>query len=74
MTFSQMFLGLHTDAQRAIQFARSTPGISSALVGMRQVAHVVENLAISRIPPLASADYRRLFFRNSTGDAETRAR
>lgn len=52
---------LHTNAQRAIQFARSTPGISSSLVGMREVTHVMENLAISRIPPLTSAEYQHLF-------------
>lgn len=49
---------LHTDAQRAIQFVRSTPGITSALVGMREVAHVMENLVVSRVPPLTSTDYR----------------
>src|SRR5262249_42693142 len=32
--------GLTTDAQRAIQFARSTPGISVALVGMSRREHV----------------------------------
>lgn len=37
--------GPHTDAQRAIEFARSAPGITAALVGMRSSAHVAENLA-----------------------------
>ena len=32
--------GLRTDAQRAIQFTRSTPGITVALAGMSQAAHV----------------------------------
>ncbi|WP_329520238.1 aldo/keto reductase [Spirillospora sp. NBC_01491] len=40
--------GLRTDAQRAIQFARSRAGVTSALVGMRSVAHVAENLALAR--------------------------
>jgi predicted aldo/keto reductase-like oxidoreductase len=33
-----------TDAQRAIAFVRSIPGVTSALVGMRSAEHVVENL------------------------------
>src|SRR5438045_492284 len=33
--------GLSTDAQRAIQFTRSTPGISVALVGMSRREHVI---------------------------------
>jgi aryl-alcohol dehydrogenase-like predicted oxidoreductase len=47
---------LRTDAQRVIQFVRSTPGISSALVGMRDVAHVTENLVISKVPPRTPSD------------------
>jgi aryl-alcohol dehydrogenase-like predicted oxidoreductase len=56
---ARMLPGLDTDAQRAIQFTRSTPGIASALVGMRETAHVAENLAVARIPPLTSAEYQR---------------
>jgi aryl-alcohol dehydrogenase-like predicted oxidoreductase len=52
--------GLQTDAQRAIQFSRSAPGIASALVGMRDTAHVTENLAVAAIPPLTPVEYRRL--------------
>jgi aryl-alcohol dehydrogenase-like predicted oxidoreductase len=37
------FPGLRTDAQRALAFARSLP-VASALVGMRSVAHIRENL------------------------------
>ena len=37
--------GLETDAQRAIQFVRSTPGIGTALIGMKSVAHVEEKAA-----------------------------
>lgn len=43
--------GLDTDAQRAIQFARSAPGITVALVGMSRVEHVEENLKVSRVDP-----------------------
>jgi aryl-alcohol dehydrogenase-like predicted oxidoreductase len=55
----QMMPGLTTDAQRAIQFVRSTPGISSALVGMADTSHVVENLAAANVPPLTPAEYQR---------------
>jgi aryl-alcohol dehydrogenase-like predicted oxidoreductase len=44
--------GLRTDAQRALQFARSTPGISCALVGMKTPEHVDENTALLAVPPL----------------------
>jgi aryl-alcohol dehydrogenase-like predicted oxidoreductase len=57
---TSMLPGLATDAQRAIQFTRSTPGIASALVGMRDTAHVSENLTVARIPPLTSAEHQRL--------------
>jgi aryl-alcohol dehydrogenase-like predicted oxidoreductase len=43
--------GASTDAQRAIQFTRSVPGITVALVGMGTPAHVAENLAVARLPP-----------------------
>ena len=37
-----------TNAQRAIQFTRSTPGIAVALVGMGRREHVLENLGVAR--------------------------
>ncbi len=42
---------IQTDAQRAIQFVRSTPGVTTALVGMKQLKHVEENLALAGTPP-----------------------
>jgi aryl-alcohol dehydrogenase-like predicted oxidoreductase len=53
--------GTETDAQRAIQFVRSTPGIAVALVGMSNVAHVRENLALARVPPLDLDQYLSLY-------------
>lgn len=41
--------GLASDAQRALQFARSTPGITCALVGMKTPAHVEENAALAKV-------------------------
>ena len=45
------FPGLDTWAQRALQFVRSTPGITAALVGMGRRQHVAENLAVARAEP-----------------------
>lgn len=42
-----MFAGLDSDAQRAIAFVRSLP-IASALVGMKTVEHLEENLGAAR--------------------------
>jgi len=44
--------GLRTDAQRALQFARSAPGVATALVGMSTPAHADENLELVGVPPL----------------------
>ena len=33
-----------TDAQRALRFATSLPGVAAALVGMRRSGHLEENL------------------------------
>jgi aryl-alcohol dehydrogenase-like predicted oxidoreductase len=52
--------GLTTDAQRAIQFARSTPGIGTALVGMKEVGHVEENLQTLTAPLLSRDGLDRL--------------
>ena len=53
--------GLATDAQRAIQFTRSTPGVSVALVGMGRREHVAENLGVAGAPPLTEDEYLRLY-------------
>jgi aryl-alcohol dehydrogenase-like predicted oxidoreductase len=52
---------LKTDAQRAIQFARSAPGITTALVGMSRVEHVEENLALVEVEPLDLESFAQLF-------------
>ncbi len=55
------FTGLDTDAQRALQFVRSTPGITAALVGMSRREHVEENLATARVAPMSFTDYQAMF-------------
>jgi aryl-alcohol dehydrogenase-like predicted oxidoreductase len=52
---------LATDAQTALQFVRSTPGITTALVGMSQREHVDENLQLARVEPVLPEDFLRLF-------------
>jgi aryl-alcohol dehydrogenase-like predicted oxidoreductase len=58
---AEAFPGLATDAQRALQFTRSAPGVTTALVGMGRVEHVRENLAVAELPPADVDAYRRLF-------------
>ncbi len=53
--------GARTDAQCAIQFARSTPEITVALVGMSNLAHVRENLELASIAPAAEEQYLGLY-------------
>jgi aryl-alcohol dehydrogenase-like predicted oxidoreductase len=53
--------GLDTDAQRAIQFVRSTPGIGTALVGMKSLDHVEENARVARVPPVPWEQFQRFF-------------
>ncbi len=52
---------LQTDAQRAIQFARSAPGVDTALVGMKRVEHVEENLKLREVAPLSGEKFRSFF-------------
>jgi len=58
---SEALGSLATDAMTAIQFVRSTPGITTALVGMSRRAHVEENLRLARVSPAPADDYSRLF-------------
>ena len=57
----QFLPGLASDAQRALQFTRSTPGLGTALVGMKRVAHVEENLGVAKTPPSPWSQFQRLF-------------
>jgi aryl-alcohol dehydrogenase-like predicted oxidoreductase len=50
-----------TDAQRALQFARSAPGVTAALAGMSTAAHVDENLRLRDIAPMSPAEFSAVF-------------
>ena len=52
---------LPTDAQSAIQFVRSAPGICTALVGMSTLEHVEDNLRLAAIEPLQLEQFMQLF-------------
>jgi aryl-alcohol dehydrogenase-like predicted oxidoreductase len=52
---------LATDAQTGIQFVRSAPGITTALVGMSQRAHVEENLQLVAMAPAQPDDLVEVF-------------
>jgi aryl-alcohol dehydrogenase-like predicted oxidoreductase len=53
--FRKAFPGLASDAQRCLQFARSTSGVTTALCGMRGPEHVDENLALLAHSPAEPA-------------------
>jgi aryl-alcohol dehydrogenase-like predicted oxidoreductase len=59
--FAEFLPGLATDAQRALQFVRSTPGVGTALVGMKQTAHVEEIASVAAVAPLAWEQFQKLF-------------
>ena len=48
------------DSQAAIQFVRSTPGVTTALVGMSRVNHVEENLALVQTEPASPENFAQL--------------
>lgn len=52
---------LSTDAQGSIQFVRSTPDLTTALIGMSKRAHVEENMSLVEIEPLTPEKYGELF-------------
>ena len=62
---------LSTDAQFALQLSRSTPGVTTALVGMSQPAHVTENLAAAQLPAIEPEEFFRMFRIDGQGSAST---
>ena len=55
--------GLENDAERALQFARSAPGITTALVGMSRVEHAKANARLMTITPATAEEFGKLFSR-----------
>ena len=59
--FISRTLGMKTDGENAIQFARSAPGITTSLIGMGQKEHVSANLRPALLPPAKLEDWQKLF-------------
>ena len=58
---AQLLPGLGSDAQRALQFVRSTPSVGTALVGMRRLAHVEANAPLAAVPPVPWEEFQKFF-------------
>jgi len=58
---NETFPDFSSDAQRSIQFVRSTPGVNVALVGMKSVEHVHDTLAAAAHPPAGVDELMKLF-------------
>ena len=56
-------LGLEDDAQRSLQFVRSSPGITTALVGMSHAEHVAANARLVGVAPATVDQFSKLFTR-----------
>jgi aryl-alcohol dehydrogenase-like predicted oxidoreductase len=59
--FVAQALGLESDAERALQFARSSPGITTALVGMSRPEHVKANTRLAGIAFATVDEFSKLF-------------
>ena len=62
-SFVAQALGLENDAERALQFVRSSPGITTALVGMSRVEHVHANAKLVGVAPATVDQFTQLFSR-----------
>jgi len=60
-TFIGSALNLQTNSALALQFARSVPGLTTALVGMSKIEHVRENLALVGVEPAPREQFLKLF-------------
>jgi aryl-alcohol dehydrogenase-like predicted oxidoreductase len=54
-------LGLSDNSSLALQFARSVPGLTTALVGMSRVEHVKLNAALVGVEPASREQFLKLF-------------
>lgn len=51
------------DSQRALQYTRSAPGLLSALVGMKKLEHIEENLKTQNYPSLTREELQEATYR-----------
>jgi aryl-alcohol dehydrogenase-like predicted oxidoreductase len=59
--FVHSALKLKKESELALQFARSVPGLTTALVGMSRVEHVQANLALVGVEPASREQFMMLF-------------
>jgi aryl-alcohol dehydrogenase-like predicted oxidoreductase len=59
--FQSLFSPLRQSSQCSLQFVRSLPGVTTALVGMKRKEHVRENLETVKVPPMSEAELTQLF-------------
>lgn len=59
--FISQTLGMKSDSENAIQFARSAPGLTTSLIGMGHVDHVAANLRPALLPPAKLEEWQKLF-------------
>jgi aryl-alcohol dehydrogenase-like predicted oxidoreductase len=57
----QFLPNMESHAQMALQFVRSTPGVTAALVGMKSIDHVRENLELLDTPAASTETIRSMF-------------
>jgi aryl-alcohol dehydrogenase-like predicted oxidoreductase len=55
---AEIYPTLGVDVRRALQFTRSLPGVTTALVGMGRVEHVRDNMVLTACPPQPERSYR----------------
>jgi aryl-alcohol dehydrogenase-like predicted oxidoreductase len=61
--FVGRLLGMKTDADNAIQFSRSAPGLTTSLIGMGRKEHVAVNLKPALTHPTPPQEWKKLFTR-----------
>jgi aryl-alcohol dehydrogenase-like predicted oxidoreductase len=57
----EALIGVRSGAQKALQFARSVPGMTTSLVGVSTPAHALEDFALARVAPADPTVVMRLF-------------
>jgi aryl-alcohol dehydrogenase-like predicted oxidoreductase len=56
-------LGMKTDADNAIQFSRSAPGLTTSLIGMGRKEHLAVNMKPALTNPTPPQEWKKLFTR-----------
>ena len=64
--FVGRILGTKNDAESAIQFSRSAPGIATSLIGMGRKEHVAANLNQRLASPTPPQEWKKLFTRTNS--------